>query len=243
MGSLLQTMASGNSFKNIHVKEIRTNKLNFYARMNDEDFYVESMSSILSEDGQDSNAVVYFDDSVEDGKLYTLIAGERRYKALLENFKSGIGDGLLYCKVIQKPKDELDEVLRIIRDNANRTKSKEIRMQEVKLINEVWDKRKASGDKMGGRKVEWIGSMIGMSPRMVQNYLSKLENEKNDKKESDIDDQWEDFVVTVKSRFKSELDLNVKMSKKSFTIKFDDEEEMFKAFEKLGLQEYLPKIL
>ena len=87
MGSLLQTMANGNSYKNIHVKEIRINPLNFYSRMEEEGFYVDSMATILAEDGQDSSAVVYYDDSKEDGKKYTLIAGERRYKAMLSNLK------------------------------------------------------------------------------------------------------------------------------------------------------------
>ena len=70
MGSLLQTMANGNSYKNIHVKEIRINPLNFYSRMEEEGFYVDSMATILAEDGQDSSAVVYYDDCKEDGKKY-----------------------------------------------------------------------------------------------------------------------------------------------------------------------------
>ena len=49
MGSLLQTMANGNSYKNIHVKEIRINPLNFYSRMEEEGFYVDSMATILAE--------------------------------------------------------------------------------------------------------------------------------------------------------------------------------------------------
>lgn len=243
MGLLLQTMANGNSYKNIHVKEIRINPLNFYSRMEEEGFYVDSMATILAEDGQDSSAVVYYDDCKEDGKKYTLIAGERRYKAMLSNLQNGIGDGILYCKVITKPKDELDEQMRIIRDNANRSKSKQVRKEEVSIIEKVWERKKSEGEKLCGRKVEWIGAMIGMSPRQVQNYLmDDAEPERKEKtdEEKEQEEAWKDMAVTIQCRFKSQANLDVRLNKKGLTFQFKDKDEMQRVFQALGYEEFLP---
>ena len=162
---------------------------------------------------------------------------------MLSNLQNGIGDGILYCKVITKPKDELDEQMRIIRDNANRSKSKQVRKEEVSIIEKVWERKKSEGEKLCGRKVEWIGAMIGMSPRQVQNYLmDDAEPERKEKtdEEKEQEEAWKDIAVTVQCRFKSQANLDVRLNKKGLTFQFKDKDEMQRVFQALGYEEFLP---
>lgn len=48
---------------------------------------VEDMAELIQKYGQDENGVVYMDESVGDGKKYTLLAGERRFKAIKLNYE------------------------------------------------------------------------------------------------------------------------------------------------------------
>ena len=113
--ALIDVMSGGNSFRKVSVDEIRPNRENFYASISDnEDQMVEDMAELIQEYGQDENGVVYMDESVGDGKKYTLLAGERRFKAIKLNYEKGIGDGLFQVKVVAKPKDVTEELIRII---------------------------------------------------------------------------------------------------------------------------------
>lgn len=176
--SLLDLMSSGNRFEKIHVNDIRRNEQNFYATIaEDEETNVEDMAKLIAEDGQDSNGVVYEDTSIEDGKKYTLIAGERRWKALKLNYERGQGDGLYEVKIIRKPERAEDELLRIIRDNAQRDKGKEVRRQEVLALNSIWETLVSENRKPEGKKRDWIAKNCGLSPRRVQDYLTGSEAE------------------------------------------------------------------
>ena len=99
---LMSVMSNGQSYRKIHVDEIRVNKNNFYHEEDDEDYYVDSMAELLKNDGMDANGVLYEDDSINDGKTYTLLSGERRFKATKKNYENGIGDGLFFAKVVKK---------------------------------------------------------------------------------------------------------------------------------------------
>ena len=133
--ALIDVMSGGNSFRKVSVDEIRPNRENFYASISDnEDQMVEDMAELIQEYGQDENGVVYMDESVGDGKKYTLLAGERRFKAIKLNYEKGIGDGLFQVKVVAKPKDVTEELIRIIMYNGIRNKSKDVRKAEVDAL-------------------------------------------------------------------------------------------------------------
>jgi len=91
------------------------------------------MAQLIQENGQESNGVVY-EQSGEDGKHYTLLSGERRLKAITKNYEEGKGDGLMDVKVVPKPQDDADEYLRLIRNNAQRNKSKQIREKDIMQV-------------------------------------------------------------------------------------------------------------
>ena len=205
--ALIDVMSGGNSFKKVSVSEIRPNRENFYASISeDEDQKVEDMAEMIQEYGQDENGVVYIDESIDDGKKYTLLAGERRYKAIKKNFENGIGDGMFQVKIVPKPKDLTEELIRIIMYNAIRNKSKEVRKAEIDALCMCWDEMDARGEKPSGKKREWIARQIGMSARQVQEYLTG-EFSENENAES-TDDEGGSTSTSRKARKKKGLDLS-----------------------------------
>ena len=107
MTLLNEFMSGGEKKLKVHVSEIRRNERNFYAVVSEnEEENVENLATILREDGQDDNGVVYEDTSLNDGKKYTLLAGERRWKAITKNYENGLGDGMYEVKVVRRPADE-----------------------------------------------------------------------------------------------------------------------------------------
>ena len=191
MALLNEFMSSGEKKLKVHVSEIRRNERNFYAVVSEnEEENVENLATILREDGQDDNGVVYEDTSLNDGKKYTLLAGERRWKAITKNYENGLGDGMYEVKVVRRPADEIDELMRIVRNNAQRNKTKEVRAAEVKAMEVIWDGLVARGENPEGKKRDGIGANIGLSPRRVQEYMtgeeSDIGNEEANPEEGDI---------------------------------------------------------
>lgn len=171
--SLISVMSEGNSFRKVSVNEVRVNRENFYAHISeDEEQKVDNMAEMIQNFGQDENGVVYVDESIGDGKKYTLLAGERRFKAIKKNFERGIGDGMFQVKIVPKPKDVTEELIRIIMYNGIRNKSKDVRKAEVDALCMCWDELEANGQKPKGLKREWIAEYIGLSPRQVQEYMT-----------------------------------------------------------------------
>lgn len=241
---LMSVMSNGQSYRKIHVDEIRINKNNFYHEDEDEDYYVESMSELLKSDGMDANGVVYEDDSIDDEKVYTLLSGERRYKATKKNYDDGIGDGLFFAKIVKKPENETEEMLRIISANNHRNKSKELRKKEVNALQMCWDELIARGEKPKGRKREWMAEKIGVSPRMIQNYLKDdektIEDEK--KEEESTDDPRDEEYDELKNKFKrlskrakEVYGTNVKITKKSINVAYEDISELKHVLKQLEL--------
>lgn len=253
--SLLDVMSEGSSFQKIHVQDIRPNVNNFYAHIDDidEEQYVSDMAEQLKEYGQDSNAVVYKDLSPNDGKSYTLLAGERRWKAVVKNYENGIGDGMLQVKIINKPEDETQELLRIISNNSQRDKSKEVRQAEIDALEFCWQDLKERGLQPPGKKRDWIAQYIGLSPRRVQDYLSASINEDTLQNSDDIVDleipEEEpagltpaeiDTLKNIETNLKEATGRKVKISKKcavTFYAQNEDLEDLFTILSDLGFTE------
>lgn len=150
MSSLLDLMSGGVKFEKVSVTDIRPNPRNFYGESEEEEAYVEAMAQLIQENGQESNGVVY-EQSGEDGKHYTLLSGERRLKAITKNYEEGKGDGLMDVKVVPQPQDDADEYLRLIRNNAQRNKSKQIREKEVEIALGIYTSLRNRGSGPQGK--------------------------------------------------------------------------------------------
>lgn len=237
--ALIDVMSGGNSFRKVSVDEIRPNRENFYASISDnEDQMVEDMAELIQEYGQDENGVVYMDESVGDGKKYTLLAGERRFKAIKLNYEKGIGDGLFQVKVVAKPKDVTEELIRIIMYNGIRNKSKDVRKAEVDALCMCWEEMDAQSAKPQGKKRDWIAGKIGMSPRQVQEYLtgefseqgidtepqedgSTATSEKSEKKKGlELSSADKDTLNSLQEHLKASTGRKVKINQKDCSVTF-----------------------
>ncbi len=237
---LINLMSDGQSYRKIHVDEIRVNRFNFYHDEEDEDYYVESMAKILKKDGMDANGVVYAE-KLDDGKSYTLLAGERRFKATKKNFDDGTGDGLFYAKVIKKPENETDEILRIISANNQRNKSKELRKKEVAALQRCWDTLVAEGKKPEGRKRDWMAEKIGLSPRMIQNYLKEETEQtvKEEKAKVPAEIEMKSKFKDISKRAKELYNVRINITKDSIKLPYDDIEELRELLKTLDMEDLI----
>lgn len=158
-------------YRDVHISEIRVNPLNFYAHYDEEDIYVDRMADSIKEYGQFENAVVYIDKSLDDGKTYTLLSGELRFKAIKKLFEQGIKNDLIHVKIVDKPESKSDEMIRIIRNNSIRSQSKEVLEKIVPVLEQLWQHMVKKKTAPKGRFVEWASALIGVSPRSITNHL------------------------------------------------------------------------
>ena len=184
-------------YKDISVSKIRVNPVNFYAENDDEEIYVDQMADLIEEWGQDVNAVVYLDDSQDDGKTYTLLSGERRFKAISKLFDQNQGDGMIHVKIVDKPESMDSEMLQIITKNANRNKSKEVREHEVQILSEIWQHMVDENRAPKGRFVEWAATQIGVSPRTVTNYLKSSKTKQSESHEDSLSSEEKEEEIQV----------------------------------------------
>lgn len=197
----VQDQVSSLGIKNISVNSIRSNAKNFYAKGPDEDELVDQMVDLLKS-GQAANILVYEDLEPDDGKRFTLISGERRYKAMLKMVNAGESDGMISAKVVSKPESDEEEMIQLISGNAQRAKSSDVRKQEIRELKSIWDERKKRKE-TSGRFVEWAAALVGMSARSVTNYLDDS-SEINDAEAGESGEY--DPVDVAKTQLQSKLD-------------------------------------
>lgn len=250
--SVQETMSRG--FRKIPVEKIRINENNFYAKTEYEEEAIDQMANLIEENGQDANVLVYLDPREEDGKEYTLLSGERRFKAVERLVRAGKSDGMIQAKIEEAPESESDEMLRLIRGNAQRNKSQEIRIAEVKALQNIWEEMKREG-KTHGKFVDWAGQNIGVSARQITNYL-KMAHVKSGEEGADATEQpetsgtesSEDEILVyflkelgrdLKELSSNRISINKKMT---ISIKCGSLQEVADALDQLGFTEQVQEI-
>ncbi|WP_317395942.1 hypothetical protein [Faecalicoccus pleomorphus] len=172
----------------ISYQDIRANLLNIEQEEDEEDFLnlTESLAGNEEDEGvtntssQLHNAVVYEDTTPNDGKHYTLISGHRRLRAVQYNYeKKGVGNGFLYCNIIDKPRNELEELKIIVDANKQKTRGQDYMRLVVQRFADFYEQYMEASRQPGqehlrpkGRKRDWIAQYAGISPRTVQRYLT-----------------------------------------------------------------------
>lgn len=236
----------------IHVSEIRRNELN---RLHIDEEKVKAIAWSIQQRGMLENATIYEDD-LNDGKKYTLIGGETRWRAINYLFDKNASDGYMFVTIIPKPKDIVEERALIRDDNLQRSKSEEDLYIDILDAEDEYDYLTQIGKRPTGKKRDYIGMCIGKSGRHVDNIKKKFEgvddqgkpvladnndeeiNDNRDtsskgKKEKDI--YLEDLRVSLEKMFQC----RVKVTKKSVQFKCIDTEALNNLFEELGIQHRL----
>ena len=164
----------------MNIYAIRFNPLNFYRKEihQDEDSeenqeFIQLAAENFRERAQTQPLEVYYDDSIEDGKSFTLISGEKRLRAALYNHKHGLGPDTVLVLIHPKPKDKTEELEWIMEANDQTVFSKETRKQAVenwynilREKNPTWSYTKLS------RAIK--GKVGYTSDRQVRNVLAEL---------------------------------------------------------------------
>lgn len=251
---------SGKQKIKINVSQIRENPLNFYEKEDvykrtidketGQDIELVSLAEGIKEKGQMHNIVVYADDTLNDGKEYTLISGARRYKATLINVEKGESDGSIDALVINKPANAYEESILIMEGNKQRRReftSQEIAYQEVLTMEQIYDTYKEQGLIPRGQvdKRKYVSMQLGIAEGTIHNLHKKFDktnenltpkqkakvnkNEKKKRKYNEVADEIQEEVASACSK--------VKLTEKELTFKYECFEDLEHLLEILNLQD------
>lgn len=232
-GSVLKTTA--------HVSEIRPNELNHYHIDNEE---IIALAETIKRDGQLENGLVYIDEESEDGKKYTLIGGERRWRALTYLFENGLKDGMYDIVVLPKPKNIVEEKRLIRNANRQRVKTEEDVYLEIIDAEKEYDYLCEIGQQPKGKKRDFIGNEIGRSGKTVDNIKKKFNGVAEDGRPIKVDEPKKkrtgknDFT-DLRVRIEKIYQCRVKVTEKSIQFSCENTEQLNELFEKIGLQSKL----
>lgn len=231
----------------IHCSLIRRNELN---RLHIADDKVKAIAWSIQRGGQLENATVYEDD-LQDGKKYTLIGGETRWRAISYLYDNGAVDGYVYVTVIPKPKT-IHEERRLIRDdNLQREKTDEDIYLEILGAEDEYESLCESGERPSGKKRDFVGKCIGMSGRNVDNIKKKfsgldsdgypipVESINKNKKEDNDKEHCKYHTQSLKNHLEKYYQCKINVTDKSVQFKCRNTEELNDLFEKLGIQDKL----
>lgn len=185
------------TFTQINLGNIRENPLNIHN--NDDDDQIQLMADSISEIGLQNPLVVY-EDNYAGKKVYTILSGHKRYRALIRSGKPPIFS--VPCVVEDKPADEMAERELLLQNNMARKDPEEIQRQALEA-SAIWSRMSPERreryakqfearfiieqKKKGGRydpafikdnfrpRLEYIRKMTGLSVcnRTVTNILRK----------------------------------------------------------------------
>jgi len=203
--SLADTLRGSSSSRKrtVNVVEVRINPLNFYPMSED---LINSLAYSINQFGVLSNLVVYEDD-LSDGKKYTIVGGETRFRAICKLVEEEKHDGFIDITVVPKPANQQEEIELIREDNKQREKTKEVRLAELASASRTYEYLKSINQTPPGKRRDFIGLLVGISGR----YVDILEDEINSRTESSngvqSDDSSESSNSTSTTRQKTEQDV------------------------------------
>lgn len=172
----LNQMESKDEFnlRMINIADIEPSNKNIYGIRD-----IEELAKDIKENGLYHNLVVRENES---GK-YEILSGERRYHALktLEYEK-------IPCQV-RKNLSDIDFEIMLIQANAKtRELSTSEKLKQVEKLKELYDFKRASGEKIEGKTRDVIGKDLGISGSQVGRYMKiseKLDDSLKDKLNND----------------------------------------------------------
>ncbi len=106
---------------------------------------------------------------------YKIISGHRRNlmcQRLVEEGKEAFNK--IPCIIDNQIIDDDDEQLKIIATNKNREKNTWEKIEEVRIMTEILERKKEKGEIKGGRLIEWVAKNLEMSTSTVDR-LQKID--------------------------------------------------------------------
>lgn len=220
--SLAKTLNGGKQSLKVHINDIRANPNNNYEINNDE---VVSLALSIEKYGQLHNGVVYEDEGSEDGKKYTLISGEKRYRAITLLFSQGKHNGMMNVVVQAKPKN-LIEMQDVINDaNLQRKPDHKTLYKEIKAKEKYYQYLVDNGQRPELYKRDYIAQSLGISSRNVDNIIKEFEGEKN-KRTGSTESKRKEYNKDFAKKLKNKYGFTTTVSQKAINFKFTNTDEL-----------------
>lgn len=165
MNADVKQLSFDNQIQNIHYTKIHQSTKNRALRR------IEELAEDIAEDGLDDNLVVR---KLEQD--FELIAGHRRYNAILYNIAQGDTTyEYIPCKVVIL--SDLDARKRLILNNyQNDPLTSSEKLDAVEELRDIYRTKKMAGEKIPGRIQNIIAEEIGLGKSQVANYEKILNN-------------------------------------------------------------------
>lgn len=192
------------SVYNIGINKIITNPLNEIYKVDN----ILELASSIEQYGLKQPIVV-----IKTGDKYMIIAGHRRFAAIQSIYARGKSiefagkqlSNLVPCIFENSDKfdNEDDAFFELTSSNNYRKLSADEMKSLIIKTNDIYEKRKNSGEVIQGAKRDWIAAKIGLSPRTVDKYLKTDDESVKDtkdakiKKASSINKKLESFIEYI----------------------------------------------
>lgn len=146
--------------KYIDISKIVKNKFNFYPIID-----VDELADDIKENGLAHNIVVR-----PLGDKYEIISGERRFTALTKLHEEGMQEyKTIPCKVMDV--DDIQSMIMLIQANAqSREITENIKLKQVKLLNDLYAEKKANKTMLTKDIQEEISNSLNISVSQVKKY-------------------------------------------------------------------------
>lgn len=231
--------ASMDTDKNLKTKMVSIYEIAFNPLNNMQDteedlaLYAEN---IYQEGGVRSPLNVYV--HREDGKRYRLLGGYRRLNALLINAKR-YPDAQKYVSVIIEPApvDELDEEIKILELNEHRNLDDEQTKRLVERYLRVYRELESRNQKPEGQVRNWIAMKMSIGQKRAEKYIHEIEGRKRkpSEKKQEAQKSKECFYDDLRHHVEKIVGTKVKITGKSISFAYTDENDMNRILEILGL--------
>lgn len=219
--SLAKTLNKGKQKTKIHIDNIRVNRKNDYEINEDE---VRALALSIKKHGQLHNAVVYEEDG-DDGKHYTLLSGEKRYRAITLLYTNNEHDGKMDVLVQEKPENQY-EMRDVINDaNLQRKPDHATLYKEIKAKDEYYQYLVNKGERPGLHRRDYIANALGISSRNVDNIINEFEGNKKRTKAITSSGRKE-YNKQFEKNLAKKHGFLTSVSQKSITFKFTGTEEL-----------------
>lgn len=224
--SLAKTLNKGKQKKAVHVNDIRENPNNKFHITEEK---VRALAYSIANKEQLHNILLYEDD-LGDGKHYTLISGETRYRAILFLFSNNTNEkilhnGFLDAVIVDKPQTELEERLMIVEANNQRDMTLEDYYFTIKTYEEEYNELKRNNEKPEVDKRDYVGNKMGKTGRWVTKIKNQVEG-KSEKTIKTANSSRQAYNKEFAKKISDKYKLLTTVSAKSITFKCCDTEEL-----------------
>ena len=160
--------------KLVSIYEIEFNPLNDQGDTEEE---LEAFAEAIYEEGQVRSPLNVYKKIQDNGKKYMLLGGDRRLHALLINAKKHEDAQKMVSIIIEnKPKDDVEEELKILELNEHRALTPEREKKLVKRYLRIFRALEEQGRKPRGIQVRrWIANRMNIGETKCDKYIHEIE--------------------------------------------------------------------